>query len=483
MFYDFGKYTGLCTAAIIVSTLLEGCGGGGGNATPPAATPPVEVTTPPSVTQGNGSGKVTSSLGGNTTAAFGYAVAVQNDGKILVSGSAIYLFGFYKVPYGEFALARYHANGSLDNSFGAEGVVTTILEPTGALAEARSITLQADGKILLAGNSALSFALVRYNTDGSLDTSFGAAGKVVTSIGAIDDKAKSVTVQSDGKILVAGYSRISQSMNSYSGNVDFSLVRYNQNGSLDSTFGVAGKVLTDFEYGYNSANSQPAIKAEDIGSSISLQSDGKIIVAGSTENYNKKDFALARYNANGSLDTTFGVAGKVMTAFGEDRYSGGRSAKLQDDGKILVAGFSGLNNAVVRYNIDGSLDKVFGIAGKALISIGSTSPSAGGISLVPLSNGKMVIAATRSNGEFTRQRTVFSLVRLNANGSMDTTFDTDGIVTTDFGSDYNLAESVALQGDGKILVAGSNISADVATFALARYNTDGSLDTSFGVKP
>ncbi|MFN9753578.1 MAG: Ig-like domain-containing protein, partial [Planctomycetota bacterium] len=227
-----------------------------------------------------GDGSITTGIG--TGADQGRSLTVQPDGKILVGGYATIGTNI------DFAVARYNPDGSLDTSFGSGGVVTT---PIGTGTDSgRSITLQADGKILVGGlsnnGSNDDFALIRYNVDGSLDTSFGTGGKVTTAVGTSTDQGRSVTVQPDGKILVGGYSLVG-------GVDDFALVRYNANGSLDTSFGTGGKLTTAIGSGL------------DFGTSVIVQPDGKIVIGGYsiTGNY---DFAMIRYDANGSLDTGFG---------------------------------------------------------------------------------------------------------------------------------------------------------------------------------
>jgi len=229
-----------------------------------------------------------------------------------------------------------------------DGIVTT---PIGSgRDDDASVTVQADGKILVTGYSwnggSYAFALTRYNTDGSLDTSFDGDGKVTTVMGSCDDYGNSVTVQADGKILVAG--------SSYNGsNYDFTLIRYNADGSLDNSFDSDGIVIST---GVDSSN--------DSGTSVAVQADGKILLAGFIGfNWNDGtfDFAWTRYNADGSLDTSFDGDGIVTTAVGLN--DAAVSVTVQADGKILLAGSSsnGIDNdfAVVRYNADGSLDTSF----------------------------------------------------------------------------------------------------------------------------
>ena len=348
--------------------------------------------------------------------------------------------------------------GDLDLSFDTDGKLTT---PIGAgNDDARAVAIQADGRIVVAGRSFngsnYDFGLARYNTDGSLDTSLDADGKVTTPIGTGTDDAYAVAIQSDGKIVVAGRASIS-------GQYDFALVRYNIDGSLDTTFSGDGKQTSDF------------VGDHDEVYAIAIQADGKIVVAGRSRNGNY-DFALARYNSDGTLDTSFDGDGKVTTAFGTrtDRIY---AMAFQSDGKIVAAGYydngSNFDFALARYNTDGSLDTSFDTDGKLTTSIGSRDDEVRGIGIQ--SDGKVVAGGFYDLGGGNWD---FALARYNTNGSLDTSFDTDGKVTTSFSTGIDEAHALAIQYNGKIVLAGfaANSTND---FAVARYNTNGSLDTTF----
>jgi uncharacterized delta-60 repeat protein len=398
----------------------------------------------------DGDGKVTTDFGSNHDQARG--VAIQTDGKIVVAGSSINS-GHSK---SDFALARYNSNGSLDTTFDGDGKVTTAVESTHNYAF--SVAIQSDGKIVVAGGNNRDFALTRYNSDGSLDTSFDVDGKVATDFGGSGEYASAVAIESDGKIVVAGYSIGS-----------FALARYNSNGSLDTTFDGDGKVTTAVG-GFN-----------DYANSVAIQSDGKIVVAGSSYNGSSHDFALVRYNSNGSLDTTFDGDGKVTTTVGSGDDEA-HSVAIQSDGKIVVAGHSwnGINRsfALARYNSNGSLDTTFDGDGKVTTAVGTSDDRA--FSVAIQSDGKIVVAGYSLNySSFD-----FALVRYNSNGSLDATFDSDGKVTTAVGNSYDYAFSVAIQSDGKIVVAGTNSNSSNDDFALARYHvseapTDMTLSNTF----
>lgn len=288
---------------------------------------------------------------------------------------------------------------------------------------------------------------------GDLDPSFGNVGKVQTDFGA-NDRASSVAIQSDGKIVVAGDTGLGIS-------TDFAIVRYNADGSLDATFGNGGKVTSD-------------LGDFDKALAIAIQSDGKVVVAGHT---GFADFALARYNADGGLDSSFGAGGMVTTDFGG--FDQARAIGLQGDGKIVVAGNGGMNAfglnsfALARYSSDGSLDPTFDQDG-LLIAPFAVNDGASALAIQP--DGKIVAAGFAQ--EF-GPSIDFALARFEADGTLDPNFDADGKVTTDFGG-FDSASDLAIQSDGKLVAAGRETSVfGVSDFALARYNADGSLDTSF----
>jgi uncharacterized delta-60 repeat protein len=269
------------------------------------------------------------------------AVLVQPDGKIVAAG---YTTGANE----DIAVARYTANGTLDSGFGTGGKVTTSI---GASDDAGfGAVLQPDGKIVVAGGtfngSSEDFAVVRYNANGTLDSSFGSGGKVTTSLGSHNDFGQAVVLQPDGKIVVGGYTSTGTA-------IVFAVVRYNTNGSLDTSFGSGGKVIA------------PGSATEE-ALGVALEPDGRIVLAGLTI-VGVGDFDVMRFNTDGSLDTSFGSGGKVTTDVTPGQFDVGRAVAVQPDGKIVVTGItegaSPEDFAVVRYNLDGSLDGTFGAGG------------------------------------------------------------------------------------------------------------------------
>ncbi|MDD5569895.1 MAG: T9SS type A sorting domain-containing protein [Bacteroidales bacterium] len=334
--------------------------------------------------------------------------------------------------------------GTLDYSFGTNGIVKTCI---GGCSYASTMALQTDCKIVVAGSSNDSFAVVRYNIDGSLDTTFGLNGIVETKIGNNRNDANSVAIQTDGKIVVSG--------TIYGSNYNFETVRYNTDGSLDTAFGSNGIVTTDVGSNYEWV------------SAIVLQTDGKILVAGTSgTSYNK--FAIVRYNTDGSLDNTFGSNGIITTNVGSSNVGAG-DIKVQQDGKIIVTGTADSKFATVRYNTDGSLDNAFGANGIVKTLIGSSS-GAGPIAIQ--TDGKIIVAG--SSYDYIEY---FAMARYNTDGSLDTAFGTNGIVAS---LPYigGGASDIALQTDGKIVGTGT-IRTYLELFVV-RCNVDGSLDNTFG---
>jgi len=389
------------------------------------------------------------------------AVAIQPDGKILIAGEADVLgFGNFDI-----VLARLNTDGAFDASFGNNGKVTTNL-PNSRPDYGRALALQPDGRILVAGYSNRpttgdDFALVRYNSNGSLDTSFDGDGIVTTDILTNrEDRATSVALQSDGRIVIAGYT------NNPSFKNDFAVVRYNTNGSLDSSFNGTGKVTTDLN-----------LNSDDIGNGVTMQSDGKIVVAGQSAD----DFGVVRYNSNGSLDPGFGGGdGIVNTNFGSGATDIGRAVVVQSNGKITVAGRSRSELAFARYNADGTPDTSFDVDGRLVQNAGNNyiSGHGGYWGMALQADGKIVAAGDGWRDGFGND---FVVSRLNANGTFDATFGGgDGIASTDINGRFDEPRSVAIQPDGKIVVAGAaQNSTGGYDFALVRYNIDGTLDTSF----
>ncbi|MCG7208754.1 calcium-binding protein [Streptomyces arenae] len=381
-----------------------------------------------------GNGRVVTDFGGDDSA---NDVAVQPDGKIVSVGSA----ADSSVPESDFAVTRHNPDGTLDTGFGGDGKVTTpvnnmIADGDLQWSEAHAVALQPDGKIVVAGGSwrgyenCCWFTVVRYNADGTLDTGFGDGdGRVFTDFGT-PEEAADVAVQPDGKIVAAGY---------VGGRA--AVARYNPDGSPDTSFSGDGMVTT------NPAGSTPQEGGD--ARALLLQPDGKIVVAGEVGT-TRFDFALIRYNPDGGLDTGFGDSGIQRTDFGD--YDSAEALALQPDGKIVAAGGGGGGFALARYNANGTLDP--GFDGNGLV----VTPGGAAQDVRLQSDGRIVVAGSGSGG--------FNVLRYNPDGSLDGGFGNNGRTTTSFGGS-DVAHGVALQSDGRIVAVGQG--GPNGDFALARY--------------
>lgn len=359
--------------------------------------------------------------------------------------------------------------GDPDTSFGNNGLSLTAVG-TGH-SEAHAMTNQPDGKIILAGivqigsSSNANFALLRLNTDGTLDNSFGENG-IVTATAYINNQVNAVVVQSDGKILIAGQSYVGSP-----GGYQTVVMRFSSTGVIDNSFGTNGKVT---------------ITPLQNTNTMALQSDGKIVVAGAMND----NFGMARLNTNGTLDTSFGTNGYVMNMlkdeWGADCMSYIFKITIQSNGKIVGAGFAVSPNtyndvAVARYNTNGSLDTSFGTAGVFMANLGGLSDFGSSVKIQP--DGKIVIGAHKEIGlipgvpEYDA-----AIIRLNVNGTYDNSFGTNGVSYIHLTEEATYVSDIALQDDGKIVVAGQYViyTASQFDFFVARLNADGSTDTSFG---
>lgn len=358
------------------------------------------------------------------------AMALQSDGKIVVAGSASNPSASF-----DFAVARYNTDGTLDTSFGGTGKVT--LDFNGARDQAYALAIQTDGKIVVAGTAvggatATDLALTRFDTNGNLDTGFGTGGKVYTPLTANDDEIRAITLQPDGKIVATGIA------NTFNFNSNIAVVRYNGNGTIDTGFGGAasGILVIDFFGG------------QDEGNAVALAAGGKIIVAGKCfdgPTIFDGSMALIQLNSDGSMDSSFGTAGKRADRTGRSDIA--YALAIQPDGKFFVGGSSVpvndpvtlQNFALYRHNADGSLDTSFGNGGVSLTNIYGNNPDA--IKALALqSDGKIVAAGWAGND--------MAVARYNSNGSLDAKVRVDPFAFSD------RADAVAIQSDGKIVVAG-----------------------------
>ncbi len=394
------------------------------------------------------------------------------------------------------------APGDLDTTFNPSGVqpgtLTTTIDGVMVSNNAYAVAIQADGKIVAVGEASVGgvtkFAVARFNTDGSLDTTFNSGGTqpgtVTTDIdNSTSSQGRGVAIQSDGKIVVAGFAMVG-------GLGKFGVARFNTNGTLDTT-------------GFNSGGAQPGTLSTSIdgfstftsrGFAVAIQSDSKIVVAGDVtiSLSGRLNFAVARLNTNGTLDTaTFNSGGTqpgtVSTTVENSATNQGQGVALQTDGKIVIAGTVDIGGndhfGVARFNTNGTLDTTTFNPGGAQPGTAATTVDnevrefAKAVAIQ--ADGKIVIAGIVTSSTPVK----FGVARFNTVGTLDTTFNPTGLqpgtVATVIGSfTNNQGNALAIQTDSKIVVAGyTGIGGGNFNFAVARFNTDGMLDASFDTTP
>jgi uncharacterized delta-60 repeat protein len=353
------------------------------------------------------------------------------------------------------------SSGTPDPTFAGDGLVNVSVGSGDD--SARAVTVDANGKVLIAGYAVMpdgktDFALIRLRQDGSLDTSFSGDGKLTVNF-LDDDEAYGVAIQADGKIVLVGVSNVGSTS-------DICLVRLNADGSLDSTFGSGGKVTTN-------------ILGADDGAAIALGANGEIYVSGSSDTDLNPKAVLLRYTANGVLDSGFGNNGIALAGFSGISFGG--ALAVQTDGKILLSGAhsgAGFDATVARFNQNGTLDLSFSGDGRHSIDFAVLGVARNDAvnSIALQSDGKIVLAGDTYASNYSSSDAF--LVRLDANGLLDAGFGGgDGIVTLNR-STYDLFNAVVVQADGKIVAAGYADSS-LGQALVARFDPTGMLDSSF----
>jgi uncharacterized delta-60 repeat protein len=353
----------------------------------------------------------------------------------------------------------------LDPNFGTNGIVTTSFG--GISDRTNHILLQTDGKIIVSGYYQTSTPFIaRYHNNGTVDTSFGTNGSMSPQI--ITFTVSRVAIQSDGKLVVAG-----------SSNGSFAVARYNSNGtSLDTTFGTNGVAIIPSDPG----------DSRWVCSDLAIQSDSKIVVVGTQTIGNFTNFAIARFNSDGTPDPTFVANGINIIDkfyFPNNRYNNGKAVVIQPDGKIVMSGWMMDDDgngqiSLARLNPDGSLDTTaFGTNGKGTVTapLSNFYHSSGALTLQ--TDGKIVVAGTTYD-DYNNINENLAVARFNGDGSLDTAFGGTGIVITDLGNN-EIGNDFVLQPDGKIILIGKIYDSNFSDLLLVRYNSDGSLDNTFGV--
>jgi uncharacterized delta-60 repeat protein len=373
-----------------------------------------------------------------------------------------------------FSFPAQAAPGDLDTSFGVGGLVRT--DVTAKRDSVLGMAIQTDGKMVvvgMAGAAHSQFLVARYNpTDGALDSTFGAGGKLLTDVSPFQDVATSVAIQADGHIVVAGRA----------GGPDakFAVVRYDTNGSLDTTFGGGDGIATI-----------NVSKHADGATGVGIQSSGRIVLAGGAAHDGiNPDFAMVGLTSNGTLDPSFGSGGIVRTDFSGGSRDWGRAGLIvQPDDRIVVGGYTIRTlapkdplMAMARYTATGRLDMTFSGNGKLSLSVRRGfpdffSPTPQSIFAMTLEGTSIVGVGQSTHSASGRTSIVAALFRVTATGSLDTTFHGDGTVLS-YG--YSVATGVAIDGSGNLVVVGRR--GDM--FEVARYHSNGTDDfrvsTDFG---
>lgn len=377
-------------------------------------------------------GKVTTTLGNDDNAT---ASVLQPDGKIITTG-----FNSNR----DLTLIRYNPNGSLDTSFNLDGIVT-YHHPTD-FTGGYEIVLQPDGKILIAVTtynsvSLYDFGVMRFNPNGDLDTTFGTTGFVTLDYENTSNFARGIALQSDGKIVISGYSYTNPIYSSH-------VIRYNTNGTLDTTFNTTGLVTTIYSSNSFSVN-------------IALQPDQKIIVCGwvfGTENFG----FLTRYNPNGTLDNSFGISGiaKMETASNDE---GLIDFAFTPDSKIIAAGWKDGNIAIIKTDTNGILDSNFGTSGITTTDLEGEYDYTENMTLQP--DGKILVTGPTGGSNSN-----FGLLRYLSDGNLDLSFGNSGKIILDFEGGTDAPGDVLLQSDNKIIITGTATIGGIPTMSAARYD-------------
>jgi uncharacterized delta-60 repeat protein len=409
---------------------------------------------------------------------FAEGITIQDDGKILLCGGA------YVDGVGNLAVLRLKSDGTLDTAFNSVGS-NAITASNSAVDSGNSVNLQSNGKIVVGGGGQDNddpaiqfFLLARFNTDGTLDTTFNSGGsKPGTNRVTISNAARSFAgaIQSDDKIVLAGYI-------DNGGVINFGVARFTADGILDTTFNSGGAIP-------GTVSTLVGGGTSSFGIGVALQSDGKIVVTGFTSVDGANNFGVARFTADGILDTTFNsggaMPGTVSTLVGGGTSSSGAGVALQSDGKIVVTGFTLIdgvaNFGVARFTTDGILDTTFNSGGAMPGTVstlvgGGTSSVGAGVALQ--SDGKIVVTGFTSIDGANN----FGAARFTTDGILDTTFNSGGAIpgtvsTLVGGGTPSVGRGVALQSDGKIVVTGyTSIDGD-NNFGVARFIGSSSATT------
>jgi uncharacterized delta-60 repeat protein len=381
----------------------------------------------------------------------GKEIIVLPDGRIVIAGHVI----ISSVNY--FAIARLNSDGTFDTTFDSDGYRLDNISIDGSTLG--DLALQSDGKLVAVGSlqtiSDKDFVVVRYNTDGSLDNTFAVNGVLTVDPNGYDDEGLAISVQNDGKLVIAGNSF------NLSGETDVTVIRINADGTLDPSFNSTGFLISDVAGG------------DDVATDILALDDSRVLVSGYSFSgvSTNDDFLLISLNSDGTFDNTFGVSGVTKTNVGSasDR---AQTIAIQDDNKILMSGqiwvYTGgewnTEIGIVRYNEDGTLDNTFSGDGKFVTPMIGTTTSFDMIySTIVDPDGKILLGGGSLTNDYSMY--TFVILRLNANGTLDDTFEGDGFYESNNFS-FGYIDDFVFQPDGKLIALGTASS----EFAIVRYN-------------
>lgn len=381
-------------------------------------------------------------------------IAIQPDKKILVCTLKDFTLN------GTVIISRFNVDGTLDTSFGGDGIVETqLVSESGGNS---LMKLQPDGKILITGSRSpniqltnFDFATMRYNSDGTIDTDFGTNGIVITDFIGTGDIGNAIDLQSDGKIIVAGYTYYNQGC-------IVSLIRYLSNGTIDTTFGFSGKLVLP----------SLGVSSYDYTNCIKITSDDSILIgADTTAGETNEDYTnvrIFRVTSNGNLDVSFNTTGSRLVDFGAHDSIG---AIEEYNGKIVISGFSSVFGSskifLSRFLADGTPDNTFGVNGIAIGNRAVSNPYDAVLDMKVLNNGKLICTGYTSNNT----NTDFLLIQFNTDGTMDTGFNSVGYFMTDFNNNTNdVSGAIDIGSDGKIVCVGLTDLNAIRITSLARYN-------------
>jgi uncharacterized delta-60 repeat protein len=403
------------------------------------------------------------------------SLVFQTDGKIIACGS------YYNGITNQIALSRYFSDGAIDTSFGINGIVLTPVG-TNLENESNAVSVLNNGKIVVVGRewettTGYDLAIVRYNTDGSLDSTFSGDGILIYDFNNFSYRASDVEIQTDSKIIIGGtiYD------NSISGYSDYFVTRFDENGNIDLNFGTNGSM----NYNVGTIN-QSQDSSEDYLRTIKLLPNGKIILVGNTNYLGNSGFALMRLNTNGMLDTSFGTNGKAFTFFIAP--SDPSSIQILNDNSIVVSGTYFYNNdnnqkiALAKYLENGVPDLSYGVNGKVVTDFNLTVQKGFVFSSLKQENEKIIVSGFVNN-----ETADFFMARYNTNGSLDTTFGLNGFLNSDYGTNEGGFTSIT-QADGKIIVGGITVVNSSSDFTLLRFQdeslSNAEIDNSyFSISP